>query len=288
MPSDLATFWNYLDSGFDWSGEPFLDELRHADTLLETDPEAALAEYRALADKGSAAAMMALGNAYASGSHVARDEGEAEHWYRRAAETGSPQFSYVLGRFYASRERYIDAVPAYAAAADRGVVIAKIALALQYAWGRGVERDRKTARRLLEEARKAGSLSARTLLGASLIRTWYHPVRLVRGLWLLSTSAPYLMAILDAGGVVTAATRARLRREMIWDSSLGFFSAAFLLFVIVGGGGASLGRALDVPTWAGALGVSALCAAAIGAAVMVRWIAKPNAARKAPAALSGG
>lgn len=57
--------------------------------LIESDPNAAWAILRPLADGGHAPSMAAVGSMLADGQGAAQDLAAARDWYRRAAEAGS-------------------------------------------------------------------------------------------------------------------------------------------------------------------------------------------------------
>ena len=56
--------------------------------------------YHAKAQQGDAAAQLRLGNAYAKGSGVSKNEVEAVKWYRLAAEQGNAEGQFSLGVMY--------------------------------------------------------------------------------------------------------------------------------------------------------------------------------------------
>lgn len=57
--------------------------------MMESDPDAAWALLKPLADGGHAPSMAAVGSMLANGAGVAEDPVAARDWYRRAAEAGS-------------------------------------------------------------------------------------------------------------------------------------------------------------------------------------------------------
>ena len=61
---------------------------------------AALAQLRALAEKGVASAQFNLEVMYRDGKGVAKDEVEAVKWYRKAADPGFAQAQFNLGNMY--------------------------------------------------------------------------------------------------------------------------------------------------------------------------------------------
>ena len=65
------------------------------------DLEAAVAEWRPLAESGDIEAQVALAGLYLSGTGVPADPASAVRWYRLAAERGDPVAQLNLGDLYA-------------------------------------------------------------------------------------------------------------------------------------------------------------------------------------------
>ncbi len=65
-----------------------------------SDYEAALREWRPLAEQGDARAQSNLGAMYLNGQGVEQDYAEAVKWYRLAAEQGHAGAQYNLGQKY--------------------------------------------------------------------------------------------------------------------------------------------------------------------------------------------
>lgn len=65
------------------------------------DYQAAIAEWRPLAEAGDRDAQVALAGLYQDGLGVARNSGQAIAWYRQAAEAGHPVAQLNLGDLYA-------------------------------------------------------------------------------------------------------------------------------------------------------------------------------------------
>ena len=57
-------------------------------------------DIRKEADLGDASAQFNLGNAYASGTGVAKDQSEAVSWWRKSAEQGDDDAQFSLGNAY--------------------------------------------------------------------------------------------------------------------------------------------------------------------------------------------
>ena len=64
------------------------------------DFEAALREWRPLAEQGDPEAQHALGVMYADGRGVPQNDAEAAKWFRKAAEQGFPEAQHNLGVMY--------------------------------------------------------------------------------------------------------------------------------------------------------------------------------------------
>ncbi len=87
----------------EWESDPESDLLWDATKLLDGNTLLALAELKALADKGSALSMMYLGDTYLNGRGVTQDVEKGEKWMRRAAERGSIEGAQRLAVFYKKR-----------------------------------------------------------------------------------------------------------------------------------------------------------------------------------------
>ncbi len=68
---------------------------------VQTGPRSP-ADWHALAEDGDPAAALALGNLYATGEGVPRDDERAAYWYGRAAARGLPEAQFALGLLYAT------------------------------------------------------------------------------------------------------------------------------------------------------------------------------------------
>ena len=92
----------------------------------------------------------ALGNAYASGKGVAKDEVKAVKWYRKAAEQGDAVAQFNLGVAYAYgrgvAKNLAKAVKWYEEAAEQGMAEAQFNLGEAYVTGEGVDQDHDEAR----------------------------------------------------------------------------------------------------------------------------------------------
>lgn len=125
--------------------------------------------YAQAADRGDAAAQVALGRMYASGKGAPRSDAEAARWFRKAADQGSAEGSQYLGILYADG-RGVARDPAEAAkwyrkAADQGNAVAQNNLGAMYAAGVGVPRDDAEAVKWYRRSAEQGNASAQVNLG---------------------------------------------------------------------------------------------------------------------------
>ena len=112
--------------------------------------------WRPLAENGNVAAQYRLGNMYADGKGVARDDKAALSWFQRAANQGDAASQYNVGVSYASgtgaAQNDAEAAKWFRRAADQGMGVAQLNLGLLYAAGRGVPQDNVAAMTWLQLA----------------------------------------------------------------------------------------------------------------------------------------
>jgi uncharacterized protein len=105
----------------------------------------ALTEFKALAEKGDAAAQLKVGVIYYSGQGVPRDYREALAWFKKAAEQGNPLAQYNVGFMHeqgqGTPQDYMEAAKYYRQAAERGNQLAQYTLGSLYERGHGVAPD---------------------------------------------------------------------------------------------------------------------------------------------------
>ncbi len=101
------------------------DYLSGMAAFARDDYQAALLEWRPLAEKGQAEAQFNLGALYDQGLGVQQDYTQAAVWYQRAAAQGHIQAQYNLAVLYASglgvAQNYPEAMRWYRQAAIRGL-----------------------------------------------------------------------------------------------------------------------------------------------------------------------
>jgi TPR repeat protein len=112
------------------------------------------------ADYGVHDAVLAMGWFYLNGVGVKPNVPAAIHWYKMAARTGDLSAFFSLGHIAYLERDYARALVWLNRAAKEGHPRSKYLLARMYWSGRGVELDRKHARRLLSEAAAANVVEA--------------------------------------------------------------------------------------------------------------------------------
>ena len=115
-------------------------ELAAARALVE-----AARRYQRAAEQGSVDAQMTLGDLYAAGEGVAKDDAEAARWMRLAADQGHANAQYKLGAAYETghgvAQDAAEAVRWFRPVAELGSASAQYALGDMYARGVGVSQD---------------------------------------------------------------------------------------------------------------------------------------------------
>jgi TPR repeat protein len=118
----------------------------------------------AAAERGDAAAQYKLGNMYARGQSVTRDDGQAVSWLHKAADQGHAAAQYGLASMYASGRGVSKddglALQWLRRAADQGHAAAQDVLGIFYAQGRGTPRDDVAAVEWLRKSADQGYADA--------------------------------------------------------------------------------------------------------------------------------
>lgn len=192
-----------MNAKIDWSAEPDQARLYRAHNMLQTSPVAALRELKELAALGSVMSMVYLGDAYKLGKGTDISLPDAESWYRRAADTGSPLGIYFLGRLYFASKRYTQAIEVFSVAAESDYAPAVHFLGRMYASGKGVKKDLVKAELLLERASKSGSVLAKGVLAHLLTHTNASPSRFARGALLYVSALMSLVVVVITEGITS-------------------------------------------------------------------------------------
>ena len=184
-------------------------------TQDEHSPAAhALADLRATAETGDAAAQFILGGMYVTGVGVPQDAAEAAAWYRRAAEQGHARAQYNLGAMYAEGDGVPQdaaaAVAWYRRAAEQGDATAQNNLGAMYAEGLGVPPDAAAAVAWYRRAAEQGHTRAQYNLGGMYAEGLSVPPDAVEALmWLTIAAARSTVA--EREHMVTARTAVAVR-----------------------------------------------------------------------------
>lgn len=127
--------------------------------------------YKKAAELGSAQAQHFVANCYRFGLATTKDENEAVHWYRKAADQDYLQSIYALAEFhmwgsYGVEKSTEKAVQLWHKAAETGDVIAQHSLGNLYLEGLYVEQNREEAIKWYRKAAQQGYKPSRKKLHA--------------------------------------------------------------------------------------------------------------------------
>ena len=127
------------------------------------------AETRREAEQGNVVAQFSLGNMYANGAGVPRNDAEAMRWYRKAAEQRHAAAQNNIGLMYVNgtgvSRNNIKAMEWFHKAAEQGHATALYNLGLMYANGTGVPRNDAEAMRWYRKAAEQGHAAAQNNIG---------------------------------------------------------------------------------------------------------------------------
>jgi TPR repeat protein len=140
-----------------------------AATLAWTQTD--IAHLKERAERGDVSAELTLAQAYFMGNGVPKDQTEAAHWFRQAAEQGEPQSQRILGLMYQAgaaglpRDN-VQAASWFLKAAEHGDALAQNQLGGMYEAGNGgLAKDATQARIWYRKAADQGIASAQNQLG---------------------------------------------------------------------------------------------------------------------------
>lgn len=125
----------------------------------------ALQEFKPLAEQGNSDAQNGLGVMYEKGLGVEKNDGQAIHWYRQAAEQGDESAQFNLGGLFNTTKNYTEALRWYRKAADQGNSNAQFYIGLYYANGQGVVKDEALAFQWYAASAAQGNSTAQNNLG---------------------------------------------------------------------------------------------------------------------------
>jgi TPR repeat protein len=140
-----------------------------ATNSLTTNTFLDIAQLRAKAEKGDAAAQFDLGSCYYYGDGVPQDLAEAVKWSRKAAEQGHVEAQFNLAVCYEHgqgvAQDFTEAVRWYRKSAEQGMAAAQGNLGFCYVNGQGVPRDYGEAVKWYRKAAEKGAAAAQYGLG---------------------------------------------------------------------------------------------------------------------------
>jgi len=172
----------------------------------------AIDDLRAKAEQGDPAAQFQLGMAYDSGVRVAKNQGEAALWYRKAAEQNYAPAQSSLGSLYqfgvGVQQSDTEAIRWYQKAVDQGFPTAFSNLGYMYDMGLGVPQDKARAATLYRSAAEKGCLEGMLNLGMSYWRGEGVQKDLIQAHMWLDLARSY--------GKSSGDTRVHLRARTAW------------------------------------------------------------------------
>lgn len=138
-----------------------------------------LQEFKALGEKGDAAAQFKVGLSYYFGQGVPRDYLESLNWFKKAAGQGHPLAQYNAGYMHEKGEGtpqdYAEAARYYRQAAERGNQLAQYTLGYMHEKGLGMNRDEVQALMWYSLAAIQGETKARA--ARDRITVWMTPAQ---------------------------------------------------------------------------------------------------------------
>jgi uncharacterized protein len=184
-----------MDSDIDWTKEPNLDELRTAYSLLATNFDLARSKLDELADRGSIASLLYLGDAYSRGDYVVKELDKAKVCFKRAEAIGWIPASYRLGRTCYALRDYRPAFEAFSRGTAKNYLPAVYRLGMMYGEGLGTRKDLNECRRLLNIAASEGHLFAKRDLAVRYLCGSFGVVDIPKGIWMMASLISEMIVI---------------------------------------------------------------------------------------------
>ncbi len=179
----------------DWTEEPDMMELRNAYALLGSHFNQARQMLEKLAERGSLASVLYLGDAYASGRYGSKNLLEAKKWYERAEAREWIPAPHRLGRIYFTLGDYASALRAFSRGADKGYSPAVYRLGKMYIEGLGAATNLEQGRRFLAVAIADGHLFAKRDLAGLYVRGKFGLLNIPNGVMMILSLMLELIAI---------------------------------------------------------------------------------------------
>jgi TPR repeat protein len=139
-----------------------------ATNMPVTNSATEIAQLRAKAEKGDAAAQTEIGRMYEFGSGVDKDKAQAVKWFRKAAEQGFAAAQNNMGDAYrygrGVETNFTEAVQWYRKAAEQGDAEGQYHLGIMYDFGRGLDKDKTEAAKWFRKAAELGHAMSQCFL----------------------------------------------------------------------------------------------------------------------------
>lgn len=134
------------------------------------DPKLAFDLFLKAAEKGDAAAMVAVGSRLLNSSSMEKDEEKGMEWLKKAIEAGAASAHLALGDYQENIKKDPKAALAsYTLGAEAGQTDCMVRAATFHMEGKGTEKNGARGEELLEKASKAGNAQAHLMLAAHLL-----------------------------------------------------------------------------------------------------------------------
>jgi uncharacterized protein len=170
---NFAAAWARFRQGVEQSYPPAMNAIgnMYADgSGVQKDDSEAINWYRKSAERGYVGGQLNLGLVYENGRGVPQDYAMALHWYSKAANQGSALAQDSIGYFYSHamgvKRNYSEAAAWFHRAAEQGMAGAQYNLGTMYEKGFGVPRDRLQALAWFRKSAYQGDKNARKKLAA--------------------------------------------------------------------------------------------------------------------------
>lgn len=135
-----------------------------------SDPELAFQHFLKAAEKGDAAAMVAVGSRLLNSDTIKRDEAKGIDWLNKAIKAKEYSAHLALGDYQENTKKDLKAaLSSYTLGAEAGQTDCMVRAAAFHLEGKGTEKNAGRGVELLEKAAKAGSPQAHLMLAAQIL-----------------------------------------------------------------------------------------------------------------------
>jgi TPR repeat protein len=135
-----------------------------------SDPKLAFDYFLKAAEKGDAAAMVAVGSRLLNSDKIKRDETKGKEWLEKAIESGDISAHFALGDHFENiKEDLKAALSSYTLGAEAGQPDCMVRAAVFHMEGKGTDKNQERGVELLEKAAKEGNSQAHLMLAAQIL-----------------------------------------------------------------------------------------------------------------------